>query len=285
MLSKIGIDKMNRLLGRLERSSVPKPALRLVIDHLHEAIADKGVTSPRRLTGWLTLITKYSLNALAAFHTWIPAIEMLEWDKINTPLSLSCVSLSDFDEISAYSPHADLLNSIYQAVRIEYVSHTGVTPLAIRFREDDFSLARELRAKNVEGSGFGVELSNSKEALGLPENYENFGPIARITALQNNTPESQKLLRFLSAGAQANILAQVKSTLPQVAAGGNFYLAFCALLGIAHFPPTVEVVARWGAILRPGKTYSLYLGHLGKACQLMGIDLSWRTEVINMLAC
>lgn len=284
ILDKIGIAKMNRLLGRLKRSPVPKPALRLVIDHLHEAIEDRGVTLPHRLTDWLTVITKYSLNTLAAYHTWIPAIEILEDKQITTPVSLSCLTLSDFGEIAIGSPHADLLNSLYQAVRIEYVSHTGVTRLALRFREENFSLARELSAENVEESGFGAELANSKEALGLPDNYENLGPIARITALQNTTPESQKLLRFLSAGAQANILAQAKSTLPQVADGVNCYLSFCTLLGIAPFPPTVAGVARWSAIFRPGETYSLYLGHLSKACRLMAIDLSWKTDVITALA-
>ena len=173
MLEKIGVDKMNRLLGRLKRSPVPKPALRIAIDHLHEAVADKGVTSPHRLTDWITLITKYSLNTIAAFHTWIPAIEVLEASEITNPLALSCLSLHDFNEISIGPPHADLLNSLYQAVRIEYVSHKGVNRMALRFREENFSLVEALRAKNVEESGFGTELNNAKDALGLPENYAN----------------------------------------------------------------------------------------------------------------
>ena len=219
IIDKIGIAKINRTLGRLKRSPVNKTSLRLVIDHFHAAVEDKGIDLPLRLTEWIAIITKYSLNTLAGYKTWVPAIELLESNSIATPLALSCISLHDFNEIALPSLHADLLNSLYQAVRIEFAPHKGVTRLALRFRADDFSLTEALKAKNVQDSAFGTELTNAKEALGLPEGYENLGPIARITALQNTTPESQKLLRFLSAGAQVNILEQVKSTLPCVSSG------------------------------------------------------------------
>ena len=110
IISRIGIDKINRILGRLKRSQVCKKALRLAIDHFHTALADNGVTLPNRLTEWLVAITKYSLNTLADFDTWAPAIERLEANDINNPLALSNSTLPLFNALAAGSPHAEMLS-------------------------------------------------------------------------------------------------------------------------------------------------------------------------------
>ena len=34
----------------------------------------------------------------------------------------------------------------------------------------------------------------------------------------------------------------------------------------------------------PGKTYIIYVGHLIKACHLMGIEISWRDDLVNSIA-
>ena len=156
--------------------------------------------------------------------------------------------------------------------------------MTLRFRERNFSLVEALRAKNVAESPFGADLTDSKEALGLPDNYDRLGPAARIVDLRNKTPDSQQLLRFLSAVAQNNILEQVNLTLPSVASGVKCYLSFCSLLGIDPFPPTNGAVSRWSTVFAPGKSYALYVNRLVKACHLMGIDESWRTGITTSIA-
>ena len=97
------------------------------------------------------------------------------------------------------------------------------------------------------------ELALTTEDLEFPENFGKLGPNARILALRNIAPDSQRLLRFLSVGAQANILEQSRSSTPQLASGVARYLSFCSLLAIAPFPPTTEGVARWSALFPAGE--------------------------------
>ena len=113
--------------------------------------------------------------------------------------------------------------------------------------------------------------------------FEQLGPTARIDALQADTPDSQHLLRFLSDGAQSNILHQVKHTLPSAASGAACYLAFSSLLSIDPFPPTNAIVRQRSAMFGAGKTFALYANHLSKACQLLAIDTSWRDEGIRAI--
>ena len=123
-----------------------------------------------------------------------------------------------------------------------------------------------------------MDFEETKLDIGLPTNFDSLGPTARIAALQEATPDSQQLLRFLSTGAQTNVLQQVRLTLPSVAAGVSCYLSFCSLLGIDPFPPAPTVVQKWSTLFSHGETYQLYVGHLLKACQLLQIDASWRDE-------
>ena len=284
IIQKIGIAKINRVFGRLKRTDINKTTLRLIIDHFANALADNGLEIPQRLSEWRDIIAKYSLNSLTDYHDWIPVVEWLETKDLSTPAKFSEISLPEFTSISDESPLRDLLSSLWQAVRIEFNPAKGVTPLTLNFRRKNFSLVEALRANNVETSAFGTDLKASQDALGLPDSFLKLGPKARILALQNTTPDSQQLLRFLSIGAQANILEQVRLSLPSVASGVSCYLSFCTLLNIAPFPPTTETVARWSALFSPGKTYSIYINHLVKACHLMGIDISWRTELIFSIA-
>ena len=284
LIEKLGISKINRVFGRLKRTTIAKAPLRLVIDHFKTALSDAGEAMPDGLAEWRTILTRYSLNLLADYATWTPVINFLHEHRIATPVGFSELSPAEVNILIANSPFGELTNSLWQAVRIEFSSAKGITPLTTQFRSNHFSLVEALRAKCVEESDFGTELTDAAKDLQLPENSPRLGPKARIIALQNIMPDSQQLLRFLSAGAQNNILEQVRSTLPCVASGIGCYLAFCSLLAIAPFPSTTEIVARWRALFKPGKTYSIYLGHLSKACNLMGFDSSWKNEVIHAIA-
>ena len=85
IITKIGIQKTNRILGRLKRSSDPKDALELVIDHLHTALTDNGNEVPNRFSERISILAKYSLNRLAEFHTWIPALTWLAARNVDAP--------------------------------------------------------------------------------------------------------------------------------------------------------------------------------------------------------
>ena len=280
IIEKLGISRANRVFGRLKRTNVPKATLRMVIDHFDIALSDQGTQMPATLAEWCSLLTKYPLNQIDNYATWTLVIQSLSIEPVPTPAHVSEMSLETVNTTFSASPYRELILSLWQAVRIEFAMAKGVTPLTLQFRANNFSLVTALRAQNVETSGFGAEFEESMRQLDLPDNFRRLGPKARIIALQNITFDSQQLLRFLSAGVQVGILEQVRLPLPSAASGVGCYLSFCSLLAIAPFPPTSETVARRSTVFAPGKTYSIYLGHLAKACQLMGIDCSWRYDTV-----
>ena len=42
LIVKLDVDKINRIFGRLKRSGVDKALLRLIIDHFHDTLSEKG---------------------------------------------------------------------------------------------------------------------------------------------------------------------------------------------------------------------------------------------------
>ena len=284
IIEKLGIDRINRVLGRLKKATTNKVMLRLIIDHFKIALSEESFQMPSLLAEWQSTLIKYSLNQIADLATWSTVISFLDSLNVKSPSTLAELTLEGIHVCNKTSPFQELTLSLWQAVRLEYARSKGAMPLTIQFRSPDFSLTNALRAGNVESSAFGEELDAAMKELALPDDFLKLGPKARIIALQNVAPDSQQLLRFLSAGAQANILEQVRLSLPSVASGVGCYLSFCSLLAIAPFPPTSDTVARWSTVFSAGKTFSIYLGHLSKACQLMNIDCSWRNDTIVAIA-
>ena len=196
IIEKLGIEKINRVFGRLKRAPVPKDTLRLMIDHFKNALSDQGSDMPVEYTEWETILTKYSLNLQADFSTWTSVIHLLNTLQQPTPAGLSELTLDGITGLTEASPYQELICPLWQAVRYEFAPSKGITPLTLKFRTDSFSLTEALKAKSVEDSEFGREFALAQGDLDLPENFCRLGPKARVMALQNIMPDSQKLLRF-----------------------------------------------------------------------------------------
>lgn len=104
------------------------------------------------------------------------------------------------------------------AVRIERAQRPAATTPTLTSRRKDASAPNALRAPSVADSAFGMVIEDAKQHLGLQENFDSVCPTDRIAALHAPTPDPRRL-RFLLDGAQVNILAQVRRTLPALASG------------------------------------------------------------------
>ena len=155
MLEKLGIDRVNRVLGRLKRTKTDKAMLRIIIDHFKIALSDQSFQMPAIFAEWHTVLLKYSLNQIADWSTWATVINFLNSLKITSPPAMAELTLEGIHIYNKTSPFQELTLSLWQAVRIEFAQAKGVLPLTIQFRSPDFSLSDALRAQNVETSAFG----------------------------------------------------------------------------------------------------------------------------------
>ena len=189
---------------------------------------------------------------MADANTWLAVWGALGNNRIPYAPTLARVSMTEIRNISSVPHFGELILPLWQAVRIERANEEGILAPTLTFRHNDVALPEALRAPPYGGPFFGVEYGESKSQMGIPSDFEKLCHMARISALQEATPDSQHLMRFIPAGSQANIMEQARLAFPSVASGLSCYLSFCSLLSIAPFPPTSLSVRHWGAMFGQG---------------------------------
>ena len=108
VIEHISISKINRLLGRLKRSQVPKATLRLVIDHFHRALSAEPAITPARFIEWRDITIRASLTNLANPDTWIATWNARETHRIPDAQTLARVSHLELQTLAAASPMGGL---------------------------------------------------------------------------------------------------------------------------------------------------------------------------------
>ena len=170
VLDRVAVDKMNRLMGRLKRSPVPKATLRLVTDHLHRAVNSEGAIVPMRFAEWGNAVMRTSLINLANHETWLAVWESLGSHRIPDPSTLEKVSLVEIQAL-AESPHyGELAQALLQATRIEAAQNSGIAQPIATFRQNIASLPEEL-----------LPLTRNSPLLGLILRNPNWISAHRVT--------------------------------------------------------------------------------------------------------
>ena len=129
-----------------------------------------------------------SLNRLTNPDTWLAVWEALGTFRIPDPPTLARVSLVEIQSLADASPFGELIQSLWQAIRIENAQAGGITPPIVAIRRNIDSLPEALRAPNAELTAIGAEFEESKLDIGLPTNFDPLGPMDRIVSLQEADP-------------------------------------------------------------------------------------------------
>ena len=87
--------------------------------------------------------------------------------------------------------------------------------------------------------------------------------------------------RFIHARTQANLLNQVRGSLPAIFSALNCYVAFCELREDRPFPTTERLVLEWGSVFNNTATFTNYVPRLQKVCFFTGSPVSWMTPAVR----
>ena len=88
-------------------------------------------------------------------------------------------------------------------------------------------------------------------------------------------PSTLLARRLVEYTAAFNVLSSFGRSLPSVASALRGWAGFCDALGVGHFPVTGELARDYARAHREEETYTVYLGHVRKACELLGLDTTW----------
>ena len=101
--------------------------------------------------------------------------------------------------------------------------------------------------------------------------------MARIKVLRETRQAADRVDRFVQDRTQANLLKQVRGSLPAISSALNRFNAFCDLRDTKPFPVHEQIVLEWSSVFPDTATYANYISHLQKACFLIGSPTKWLT--------
>ena len=284
-VTRIGNYKFSRFLNRLRGSLLDRTLYRALMNHISIPMIDETLAFSPELEQWRVIIARYNLTESISLPDWIPIINHLAAALIATPQDLALWSHAEISLLAANSPNADAILSLFRATSVVCAPVPSATPESSwQLLSSAHALAGGLRVSTVAETSCARAHATALDAMELPGEFSHLGPAAKIRCLAESSADKAQLFRFLNTGAQVNILRQVQDSLKSVASGIQCYASFCDLIQVNYFPPSTDTVLRWSTLFSPGRSFSHYLAHLPKACQLMNLPLTWITPSVRGVA-
>ena len=278
VLSQVGTSRLNLIWARVRSSPATPDLVRTVIEHIRRPLIARNSALDPVHALWRPVLDRFQLAHTVGPLGWSSTLTTLCRLGLSSPELLAGSSLDSLRHTlpQRLFPRVSLL---WQASRLlPSASSASRTQLSLLVDVD--RIVPSLRAGTVESSAFGQDLSALTRRLNLSDDFASLGPAAKVRRLEAVASDQALLSRFLETGANANVLQQVRSSLPAVAAGLQGYLAFCRLIRVQPFPPLPATLCQWSTLFRGGRTFSLYLSHLEKVCAVLGVDAHWRTAPV-----
>ena len=274
-------NRINELLRRLRSTSISQMEYSSLAQTLTDPIGvdclEKGTW-----TLWEELTLKYNLNKPMGTVDIRATIRSMTQGVIKTPLDLAAISKLQAIALDRSILAHGTVTLLWQCAKCQFEYPTG--GVTKRFHSDPQTLPdmiSRIKGKQLDQTGTARQLEELKTTMGLPKDFDKLTPGCQVKRLKAAQIDRNQLARYLSLGAELNLLRTIKGSLSQVCSGVASYKNTCDLLGRPSFPPTADTVQLWSATFRPGKTFQNYLAHLKKACALMNHPTDWLTQTVR----
>ena len=88
--------------------------------------------------------------------------------------------------------------------------------------------------------------------------FTKLGPKRKIARLRNARVAPAVLGRLCADSSRANMLKQVRGSLPGSVSAFRCYLAFCQMRNLTPFPPTEDKAAHWSCAFNDNAAFGNY---------------------------
>ena len=133
--------------------------------------------------------------------------------------------------MAAASPFPVVLRALWSSARTAYapISSAGehLTQAHELFTQD--SLVKAIRRHSAQFARSGTITTRPSKTIKAPRAFGKLGPAQKIRYLESSAVHPRQVSRFIKDQTQANLLKQVKGSLPGLASAFRYYTSFCEL--------------------------------------------------------
>ena len=258
-------DSINNLFDRLQNSPLPRAENGRLASFFKKAYG-AARTFPDELGGWRMLAERFRLDTSLGWSAILSAVTSMEGKGIDLPPSLASVPLSAGSLFARahMGRMPSRLCGAWPAALTEgsSVDHL-IRPRKFLTREP---LALALKRHNHQFQQSGKLSCRIRDKTHLPSTFARLGPARKIHLVMKSDATPLQVSRFVAVNAQANLLKQVRGSLPGVTSAFRGCAAFFELIMVEPFPPQEETIIRWTNVFNDTSTFGDYISLMGKAC-------------------
>ena len=286
VLAIVGAEKIRKLLCLLRSSNLGKENYAKIHAHLTRSVILPDTITPREWGIWTDLINRYNLYETDSLEAWAGWTIKLQNSRVWNPADLSTMEKEEIFALDDHLRGQGCLIILWQAARcfFEYRRRDHLPLRVDLINKDIDALLRKFQKHTLSDTEIYKEYGRLRDALELPNNFDDLSPMNRTQALALAQAEGRDCRTFLKVAEKLNTLRAVQGSLQSVASGIRSYVKYCAIFNWTPFPPSEGTVKGWSVLFKPGRTYKNYLAHLKKACFLMELDTRWDTPAVRTIA-
>ena len=284
LLTIVGRPFINQLIRRIRGTETPREVIDEITRRITEASEEGDPDLPEGCDEWKFHILRNGLAIQKPLSDWAPLFRTLMKVCPMSMEELGNLSKGELLILSHTYPDLHPLPTLWRSIRSSPEFWNSQKGRLTNHPPEFMNPASSIRANSLSETRIFIDYEDSKRQLGLPTDFENLGPQARTKSLQKTGQNGSLIERFARLGSQVNILRQVEKSLPAVASGIQGYCDFCTLREQPPFPPSAETIREWSAAFKAGRTFSMYLRHVEKACQILNFKSDWLTPEVRALA-
>ena len=281
----VATNELNNLFVRLRNSALPKVEYDRLTTFFNRAFAASNLFPPE-LREWQLLAERFRLSAPNGWSDILAAATFLLSRGIPTPASLAVVPPQGLEVLCAEVVHAEIVRTLWGIARCTFAPSSSSTSFLIPQHQEftEHHLVNAIKRHKTQVARSNQIRAKLPPKLKKKRSFLQLGPMQKIKHMAKADLPPEAISRFCLDAAQANLLKQIKGSLPSVCSAFRCYIAFCELRDLTPFPPTEETVIQRSSVFKNTATYGNYVSYLQKCCFFLKYPTSWFSDVIKHIA-
>ena len=232
-----------------------------------------------------TISDRYRMERRRSWAILAAVVSQLISAGVNSTLELAALGPVALDVLTAPLEGRHAIRNFWRAARMDAAKASSADALILNQQDVDVqAFQRDVKRHRAELSRTDPDHGPGCSCLRLPEGFDRLGALDRTKAIRSSAQASSRADRFFHDRTHANLLKQVRGSLPVLCSALNCYVAFCELREAQLFPVTERLVLEWSAVFNNTATFANYVSRIQKICFFIGSPVSWLTPAVRHVA-
>lgn len=265
VLMGVKTDTINKLMQRLRNLQLKQSEYDRLTPFFQQAFLTASAFPPD-LSDWGVLAEIFRLDLQHGWKKVLAEVACLSSRGVSSPQLLSEVQSAGVEVLRINTETAEIARSLWGIARTTFAPAASSSSYLIPSGQgvNAVNLTTSVKLHSAQYAETGRRHVHLSKKLKQGRLFAKLGPMRKISKLRASRIPPATIDRFCEDSEQANLLKQVRGSIPGLTSAFRFYTAFFHLRELTPFPPTEEKVAPRRCVFNDNATFGNYVSYLQK---------------------